>query len=572
MGSKIGVNGDTKSNLTLNPVSIWWVCWAGIWTVAVALGMAYLVIHRSSTPLRIRGLGLSLSAVVLLHLYWISVQLELLLGTLAPGDAEFWVMGTLLPCGIALFHASNSRFIHVANLQKKYARHSSRHVGLPSGNVNFSSKIKGGLIRRFRRLDYTTRSLIAVGIAMLVQIFLTVLMYIISRKWHSSWGIPGTELHGTAMEQKVEMGRGWEWWPGVFWQFLWSWIVAPFVLWKSRAIHDTQGWRVQTIGCAIASFHATPLWLIALYVPSMATVNKYWLPPQWICLSITFLEIFTVFLPCWEVVRHQSLRQETLDLIAEWESRTRSDGADLKSLKSVTATVKSTIAGSAKTDFSVESVFAMPALEYALDHDPTPLQQFSALHDFSGENIAFLTSVAQWKKTFERAIAIEDKDQIQETLHERFNSALFIYAEFISAHAEFPINLGFQDFTRLESIFERPARMIYGDEPEINPIAPFDTSSFSRLPSAMSSEGSEKTIRVTPSLQDCVRYWGEIPEGFIACGLGANIFDDAVKAVKYLVLTNTWPKFVKSRSAVSHSMSTFGSGLDIKLAHKQAVK
>lgn len=41
-------------------------------------------------------------------------------------------------------------------------------------------------------------------------------------------------------------------WPGVLAQFVWSWIIAPYVLWKSRNIQDTQGWRVQTIGCAIA--------------------------------------------------------------------------------------------------------------------------------------------------------------------------------------------------------------------------------------------------------------------------------------------------------------------------------
>ena len=36
-------------------------------------------------------------------------------------------------------------------------------------------------------------------------------MFLISRKWHGSWGIPGTEVTGTEMEQKVLMGRGWEW-------------------------------------------------------------------------------------------------------------------------------------------------------------------------------------------------------------------------------------------------------------------------------------------------------------------------------------------------------------------------
>ena len=47
---------------------------------------------------------------------------------------------------------------------------------------------------------------------MSLQILLTVAMYLMSRKWHESWGIPGTEVHGkTAMERKANMGHGWEW-------------------------------------------------------------------------------------------------------------------------------------------------------------------------------------------------------------------------------------------------------------------------------------------------------------------------------------------------------------------------
>lgn len=79
----------------------------------------------------------------------------------------------------------------------------------------------------------------------------------------------------------MAMGRGWEWWPTCFWQLFWAWIFAPIILWKSRNIHDTQGWRIQTLGCAISGLHATPMWLIAIYVPAMEKVNKYFLPPQW---------------------------------------------------------------------------------------------------------------------------------------------------------------------------------------------------------------------------------------------------------------------------------------------------
>ncbi|GKZ75339.1 hypothetical protein AnigIFM50267_006283, partial [Aspergillus niger] len=38
-----------------------------------------------------------------------------------------------------------------------------------------------------------------------------------------------------------------------------------------------------------------------------------------------------------------------------------------------------------------------------------------------------------------------------------------------------------------------------------------------------------------------VQYWGEIPQTF-----NATVFDRAEESIKDLVLTNTWPKFVRS--------------------------
>lgn len=164
MGSELNVKPDSQPGVLINGVTIWWACWACIWTAFVVAGMIFLIVRRNSPTLRIRGIWLSLSAIVLLHLYWISVQFGVMVGTLMPGDAQYWIMGTYLPCGIALFHASNSRFLHVAKLQKKYAYRDSI-VGdkEKSGHGN-------GWIARFRRLSYDTRILIIVGVGMVVQV------------------------------------------------------------------------------------------------------------------------------------------------------------------------------------------------------------------------------------------------------------------------------------------------------------------------------------------------------------------------------------------------------------------
>ncbi|EYE94640.1 uncharacterized protein EURHEDRAFT_403185 [Aspergillus ruber CBS 135680] len=554
MGSELGVTADSKAEPLITSVTTWWSCWACIWTVIIVSGIAFLIVNRKAPVLRVRGLGLSLAAIVTLHLYWITIQIGLMLGPLMPGDAEFWVMGIYLPLGIALFHASNSRFLHVAKAQKKYTQRDST-LESPSDSK------KGSLINRFRHLDYSKKMIVVVGIGMLVQVFLTTLMWIISRKWHSSWGAPGTAVHGTPMEQKAEMGRGWEWWPTVVWQFFWAWIVAPIILWKSRNIHDTHGWRVQTIACAIGNLHATPMWLIAIYVPAMEKVNQYWLPPQWICLSIYVVEIFTIFLPCYEVIRDRSLRKETLDTIAQWEFKNKVSGSEAKSINSASIMAESLISrsNSVKTTDSSESILTMGALEYVLERHPTPLLEFSALHDFSGENIAFLTSVTEWKSSLPKAVysTTPRGDNVKELIRERFNRALRIYAEFVSVrHADFPINISSQELKTLENIFETPTRIMYGEKREVDVTTPFVESPLSAtFPPEGDGEGSdsEKTVQSTSSgpIEDRVQYWGDVPEGF-----DETVFNDAEKSIKYLVLTNTWPKFVKNQRDSIQSADT----------------
>ncbi|OAQ65584.1 restless-like transposase [Purpureocillium lilacinum] len=172
----------------------------------------------------------------------------------------------------------------------------------------------------------------------------------------------------------------------------------------------------------------------------------------------------------------------------------------------------------------------MSALERVLSENPWPLQKFSTLVDFSGENIAFLSRLSIWWAS------------CPETLdHERridaFNRALGIYVDFVSPRdAEFPLNLSSADLKPLKDVFERAARITCG-EGRNDLVTPFDIE-----PTPASS-----------SLGSSVQYTGEIPEGF--CG---GVFDDVQTHVKYLVFVNTWPKFVEAMHQPSHwSMPKF---------------
>jgi hypothetical protein len=153
-----------SSHLHLDPVGVFWACLAATWTLALAAGITFLLFKRHVQPLRIRGVPLSVCAVILLHCYWVSVQLGYIVQDVTPSDSEYWIMGTWLPLGIALFHASNSRFLHVARAQKRFM---PREEG---DEKQHQQKADGSLIVRFRRLEHANKIFLLVGAGMVFQV------------------------------------------------------------------------------------------------------------------------------------------------------------------------------------------------------------------------------------------------------------------------------------------------------------------------------------------------------------------------------------------------------------------
>ncbi|KIW02898.1 uncharacterized protein PV09_05947 [Verruconis gallopava] len=563
MGSESGITASTKAEPRLDAAAVFYVSFGLAWTIILFGAMFYLWRKRHLPSLAIRGLPLTFASVICLHLYWMLVQVCIVIGPIEPEVGEYWVMGTWLPWGISLFYAANAQLLHVAKVQKRFAHNQNvSESTIMEESTNKSQRSKSWWRTRYQRFmqkSYASRVWILTSIAMIVQFLLTLLMYLISRKYHASWGIPGTEVHGTAMERKVEQGRGWEWWPGVAVQVFWSWVVAPVVLWRSRHIRDTHGWRLQTIACCVSGMPATPMWLIALNVPGMEPCNHYFIPPQWIALSIWFIEIFTVFVPVWEVKKHQGLQEETLDAIAQWESKGQKN-VSLSEFSGSTDVV-SPMSDSFKkapsceialddlfrksNESSPESLYTMTALNRTLAHDPEPLRIFSALRDFSGENIAFLTSVASWDALWSSHPSVGSSNSgngavIADDLFRRtmFKHAVCIYARFVSqAHADVPVNIVGGHRERLDQVFGPAAQVLFGEG---------RGESYSDMPFEylFGSPAEKQAVHVSSKVNDVVaqrvQWWGDIPDEF-----DANVFRDAERSVKYLVLTNTWPKYVK---------------------------
>lgn len=270
-----------KPEARLDGLGIFWIIWTFVWTFIVAGGMVFLWRRRDMPMLRIRDLPVSFAAIILLHIYWGAIQTGYVYFPLFTPEGEFWIMSLYFPFGIALFHASNSRFLHVAKQQKELFASDEK---MPS-----KSRVRpGSLLGRFQALDYSKKILVTVGLGMVVQVWNYITHMhgdanVCSSSSPSSCGayprnsiphgvfpaqrsIPAPRSTESLRSERAGNGKhtpprsdliaictdSLARWPSVFWQFLWAWIVAPYILWQARGVNDTQGWRTQTVACCIA--------------------------------------------------------------------------------------------------------------------------------------------------------------------------------------------------------------------------------------------------------------------------------------------------------------------------------
>lgn len=148
----------------LDGLGIFWIVFTLIWTFIVAGGMYFLWRRRDMPMLRIRELPLSFAAVILLHLYWGAIQTGYVYFPLFTPEGEYWIMSLYFPFGIALFHASNSRFLYVAKQQKELFGSEEKSP--------YKQRVRPNSLRsRFQSLDYSKKILVTIGLGMAVQVW-----------------------------------------------------------------------------------------------------------------------------------------------------------------------------------------------------------------------------------------------------------------------------------------------------------------------------------------------------------------------------------------------------------------
>ena len=300
--------------------------------------------------------------------------------------------------------------------------------------------------------------------------------------------------------------------------------------------------------------------------------------------GIAIMEASVVFVPCWQILKGRKLQRETLEILAEWENKHQS-GASIGSDSTkaphghvhLTKSISTRSTGSRRGE-----MYTMNALEKALQTNSRPLLVFASLKDFSGENICFLNHIRDWKAAWYPPIyrfALSSKPSTRkidgEALQrQQFNSAVQIFASFVSEkYSKFPLNLSSHQRKSMEAVFENAASLI-STHIQDNSATPFDFQWDLRRSDDGESGPEKDGISVTstclnnssdeitaPTGRDRLSGTMGIPlvnmeqhlpaDVTVPETFGPEIFDEAVESVKYMVLTNTWPKFVAAGYANS---------------------
>jgi hypothetical protein len=185
----------------------------------------------------------------------------------------------------------------------------------------------------------------------------------------------------------------------------------------------------------------------------------------------------------------------------------------------------------------------------------------------TGENVSFLTHVADWRRYW-----FTPKSSTAEHRRKQFIAATRIYAHFISLEfSEFPINISSKEMKRLHIVFESAAKFLYGrrrgsgtnenatpfdnvlpDDASDSPInvkSPVDSTWEMKSGVNLDTLGRanlKAVSRMEELYQDETLVDVQVTDVF-----NEMVFDAAESEIKYLVLTNTWPKFVNMGRAMS---------------------
>jgi hypothetical protein len=186
----------------------------------------------------------------------------------------------------------------------------------------------------------------------------------------------------------------------------------------------------------------------------------------------------------------------------------------------------------------------MQALESCIEHNIEPLIEWTASREFTAENTIFLREVRNFKKKWTSTYNITTPQR-----REMHTEASLIFFTLVNPFtAETPINIEYKIFKELQAQFEGMEYDPYMPERSSSPTDPVSPTERENVvcpwentlsrPISVDSNTSRATISSISSTRSL------IPSQFTE-----QVFDLAFESIKYLVFTNTWPRYANSEMA-----------------------
>lgn len=166
----------------LDALAIFYISFAAIYTLVVFAGLFALFLLRNTHAVRIRSFPVTLTAVLVLHMYLVLIFLVYPLNGKFKCGWEFWIMNILLPSGMALFQgwfaswcsvsvadcvcvASNIRLYSYAKEQKDIAE--GKYFGTHIHRWNWRNPKP---LQWYRHATIETRAYAGICVGMSVQV------------------------------------------------------------------------------------------------------------------------------------------------------------------------------------------------------------------------------------------------------------------------------------------------------------------------------------------------------------------------------------------------------------------
>ncbi|KAF2849159.1 hypothetical protein T440DRAFT_138711 [Plenodomus tracheiphilus IPT5] len=506
------LDGSLKPNT--DALGITYVVIAIVYTIVLAVELVLLYRNRAAFCVKIRNIKIVFAAVSILHVYLVLVLLVYAWNGLFPCQVEFWIMSLFLPFGMALFQACNAKVLTAYESQRRMTRNF-----LEGSRKRHVSSTPRGLYQAWTELDATRQVYFATLIGLVVSVVPSFILFIGSRRFHRGFGFFGEPLEPEHMYR--ECRRGGEWSPSILIQLFWTVFVGPWILWKIRSIKDVHSWAWQTRIAIVAGLPGTPLWIAFTYssLPGFKDINTHFPPAGWFLPSLIVCQQVLILIPL----------RDAFKLPPRQRATSASETASLTSAQSMVSTKSSTVVYAKE----LKSKASMQALEFSIEHSIEPLIAWAAAREFTAENTIFLREVRNFKKKWSTLKTVTTGQRRQ-----MFNEASLIYFTLVNPFtAETPINIEYKIFKTLQSTFasvEFDPYMPRTHTPDIkspvardNVVCPWEDTL--NRPASIDSNHTSTSTASTRSI---------VPSEFTD-----EVFDAAFESIKYLVFTNTWPRY-----------------------------